>query len=307
MLFVFTGVAHAQDYAKVDNTVKAYSKSYTDMDKLAGQINKDFKTEEEKARAIFTWIAHTIKYDNSPAALGRKPIRYSYKTQEERAAKLAKIENDLAQRTLTTKKGVCHGYAMLYTVLARKVGLESEVVHGNAKSNPDDIGKLPTESNHAWNVVKVNGKWKLIDVTWGAGGIANGSRNFAFKFDDKYFFTDPDQFFLNHFPADKKWLLTNKSESEYAVLPLYMDLGYELVSPAQGVVKAGAGTVPFKVKGIKPTDKVVYQFSSAPFSNKVIPTVKNGIGEFDVTLDKNARGNLILFVNGESVAAYKIN
>jgi hypothetical protein len=306
-LFVFTGTAHAQDFAEVDNIVKAYPKSFSNIDKLAGQISQDFKNDEEKARAIYTWIAHTIKYDNSPAALGRKPIKFSYRTEEERRAKIAEIENDLAQRTLTSKKGVCHGYAMLYTVVARKLGLQSEVVHGNAKSTPDDIGKLPNESNHAWNVVKVNGKWKHIDVTWGAGGITNGSKNFTFKFDDNYFFTDPDQFFLNHFPADKKWLLTNKSESEYAALPLYMSLGYEFLNPVKGIVKAGSGTLPFKVKGLKSTDRIVYQYTSGPFSQKVTPKVVNGVGEFNITLDKTAKGSLFIFVNGESIAAYKIN
>lgn len=308
-LLLFAGLgATAQDYSKVDATVKNYPSSYSGLDKLATQIGKDFKSEDEKARALFTWIAYNVRYDNSPAAMGRKPLRYSYSTEEERRAKVAAIENDLASTTLRTKKGVCHGYAMLYTVVARKLGLQSEVVHGNAKALPDDIGKLPANSNHAWNVVKINGQWKLVDVTWGAGGITNGSRNFTFNFDDNYFFTQPEVFFLNHFPADKKWLLTGKDEAEYASLPLYYDLAYELISPSSGIIKTGTNKLTnFKIKGLKPSDDITYQYSSGKYSNKVLPTIKSGVGEFNLALDTNATGTLTIFVNKKSVAAYKLN
>jgi len=309
LLLLFMGLGtRAQDFAKVDNIVKAYPKSYTDLDKLAGQINRDFKREDEKARAIYTYIATTVKYDNSPAALGRKPIKYSYKTEAEKKAKVAAIENDLALQTLRTKKGVCHGYAMLYMILAEKTGLESEVVRGNAKALPTDIGKMPTNSNHAWNAVKVNGQWKLIDVTWGAGGINGNAGTFAFRFDDNFFFTNPDAFFLNHYPDDKKWLLTNKSATEFASLPLYYDLGYELQSPSAGVISSvNKGLVPFKIKGVKASDTVAYQYTSGAYSHKVTPKITNGVGEFHVLLDNAAKGTLTLFINGKSVGAYKIN
>lgn len=298
----------AQDFSKVDSTVKSYSSSFSDVDKLAAQINRDFKREDEKARAIFTWIATNIRYDNSPAALGRKPIKYSYKTEAERRAKIAAIENDLALQTLRTRKGVCHGYAMLYMVVAKKTGLESEVVRGAAKALPSDIGKLPTNSNHAWNSVKVNGVWRLIDVTWGAGGITNSSKTFNFRFDDNFFFTDPDTFFLNHFPDDKKWLLTSKSATEFASLPLYYDLNYELQSPAAGIIKAtGSKNISFRVKGLKAGDNVAYQFTSGTYSNKVTPKIINGVGEFSVLMPNSAKGNLTIFVNGKSVGAYKVN
>lgn len=307
MLVLFVGYAHAQDFTKVDSTVKGYPSTYNSIDRLASRINADFQRDDEKARAIFTWIALNIRYDTNPNAQGRKPIKYTYSNEAERLAKIAEIENDLADVTLKSKKGVCHGYAMLYTIIARKTGLESEVVHGNAKALPADIGKLPTNSNHAWNAVKISGQWKLIDVTWGSGGITGKSRDFGFKYDDKYFFTDPDVFFLNHFPDDKKWLMTNRSAGDFASLPLYYDLGYELVSPNIGVIKAAGGnTLPIKIKGIKPTDEVAYQFTSGGFSSRVSPKFANGVGEFNVLLDKSARGTLTIFVNKMSVAAYTI-
>src|SRR5690606_15652960 len=136
---------------------------------------------------------------------------------------------------IKSKRGVCQGYATLYTIIADKAGLESVIVTGSSKSHPAHIGKQPGNSDHAWNAIKIGGEWKLVDVTWGAGTATGNPPKFNFKFSDKYFFTDPDVFFLNHFPDDKKWLMTNRSEKEFADLPLYYGNyhmgGYEFVSP----------------------------------------------------------------------------
>ena len=54
---------------------------------------------------------------------------------------------------------VCDGYAKAFYFLCKADGIESMIVGGTAT---DEYG---TES-HAWNKVKVNGKWYTIDVTW---------------------------------------------------------------------------------------------------------------------------------------------
>jgi hypothetical protein len=307
VFLLIAGILQAQDFAQVDALVKQYPKSFKSAEALGDRVAADFKREDEKARALFTWIAYNIQYNTDPAALGRKPVRYTYSSEEERLRKIAEIENELSNETLKKKKAVCHGYSMVYTLAARRAGLECELIYGTAKSRPQDIGKLPGNSNHAWNAVKINGQWKLLDVTWGAGGMMGGSRAFNFNFDDKYFAADPDMFFLNHFPDDKKWLLTDKKEQDFAELPLYYDLGYQLIQPDFGVVKAsGSGLMPFRIKGIQPTDEVAYQFTSSKFSNRVTPTFNDGVAEFNVMIGKGGLGTLTIFVNKVSVAAYKL-
>ena len=306
ILLLLAGPAvSAQDYAKVDSKVKTYPSVFTSTGQLAQQIVKDFSHPDERARALFTWMAHNIKYDTSPTAAGKRDTYISYKTEAERRAKIAAVENELANRTLRFRKGVCNGYAMLYHKVAEKMGLESEVVHGTAKILPSDIGKVPGKINHAWNAVKINGQWKLLDVTWGAGGIA--ADKILNRFDDAYFFTHPDVFLLNPFPDNKNWLLTVKSESDFAALPLYYTLNYELMSPLQGTIATGTSkrTI-FRIKGVKSTDEVMYQYTSGAFANKVLPVVKNGVGEFGLVLGANAKGTLTIFVNKQPVAAYKL-
>ena len=52
-------------------------------------------------------------------------------------------------------KAVCDGYAGMFQALATKAGLESRLVLGRADGQ-----------RHAWNVVKIDGTWKLVDATW---------------------------------------------------------------------------------------------------------------------------------------------
>ncbi|MBP6491340.1 MAG: hypothetical protein KA282_00070 [Clostridia bacterium] len=56
-------------------------------------------------------------------------------------------------------RAVCEGYAMAFKLLCDAVGLSCIVLHGTA-TNSDGKG------NHAWNIVKLDGKCYHIDVTW---------------------------------------------------------------------------------------------------------------------------------------------
>lgn len=312
LLFLFLGFSvNAQDFAKVDNAVKGYPKSFSSPDKLAAQIGKDFTRDDEKARAIFTWIATNIKYDYAAYGVNEKPVAYSFKSQEEKIAKQKALKEELAQKTLKSKKGVCQGYATLYTVVADKLGLESDIIPGTSKSHPMHIGKAPGASDHAWNAVKIGGEWKLLDATWGAGTMVGAKPEFVFKFNDKYFFSDPDTFFLNHFPDNKKWLLTNKTEKEFANLPLYygnaLMEGYEFLAPDSGVLTTSSGAVSFKIKNLKPGDNVHYAFSKDRVFKEVSPMRKGEEVSFLIPLNSNSVGTLTVYINQKSAAAYKIN
>ena len=56
---------------------------------------------------------------------------------------------------LLNQKGVCSSYAGAFKLLAQEAGLECIVVTGYLE------GDLP----HAWNKVKVDGQWQIVDVT----------------------------------------------------------------------------------------------------------------------------------------------
>ena len=76
------------------------------------------------------------------------------------------------------------------------------MVHGIAKGyghDPEDVYTASSETNHAWNLVLVQGEWRPLDSTWGAGHLDRGG-NFQRKFDEHWFLTDPEEFVPHHFP-----------------------------------------------------------------------------------------------------------
>ncbi|MBO4592246.1 MAG: leucine-rich repeat protein, partial [Eubacterium sp.] len=54
---------------------------------------------------------------------------------------------------LVNRKAVCQGYSLTVNALAKKLGIESYTVSSHSK-------------NHAWNIVKLNGKFYMMDTTW---------------------------------------------------------------------------------------------------------------------------------------------
>ncbi len=59
---------------------------------------------------------------------------------------------------VTRGEGICSGYAMLMRYLLNQSGVEAECV---------------SNEPHAWNIVKINGKWYHSDTTWGAGNAGD--------------------------------------------------------------------------------------------------------------------------------------
>lgn len=62
---------------------------------------------------------------------------------------------------LVSKETVCAGYSRAFQYLMQRLGIPCYYVGGNVP----DQGSI-YEGRHAWNLVKVNGDWYNVDVTW---------------------------------------------------------------------------------------------------------------------------------------------
>ena len=89
----------------------------------------------DKLRAIHDWVLYNHHYD-----------MVSVNHQEQR-------KRQDAEHVIKYGMGVCEGYANLYAALVRKAGIPASVIGCN-------------ELGHAWNQVKYNNNWYLVDVTW---------------------------------------------------------------------------------------------------------------------------------------------
>jgi hypothetical protein len=162
------------------------------LEKLAQYLAKPARNDWEKARLIYRWITDRINYDVESFFSG-------------------KDEDTGADAVLKRRKSVCDGYASLYEELGKRAGLEIVKVSGFAKGYSYVPGEELKEPDHAWNAIKLDGKWYLIDSTWGAGHV--DGKAFKKEYTEYYFLTPPEQFIFTHLPEEPKWQLLTPAVS----------------------------------------------------------------------------------------------
>jgi hypothetical protein len=163
---------------------------FNTVDALANALTKGLESDLEKTYAIYKWVTSNIEYDVD-----------------------AYFSNNLrgigsAQVVLKNRKAVCDGYSELMMRLGRASGLVIEKIGGFAKGYGYAIGESMTKPNHAWNVVKIDDRWYLLDSTWDAGSVSKESRKFIKNSGEfQFFLVNPSYFIYSHYPEDKKWQL----------------------------------------------------------------------------------------------------
>ncbi len=154
-------------------------------------VISEIQFKNDTIQAVFEWVANNIEYDTEQLRFNRTIRSFSFQSDEEKVKK-----------TLLTKKGICEDYALVFNNLCRKLGYESYLVGGYTK----DLTKIEIREGHAWNVIKIKGKWYCFDPTWSAGGI--NQNIFYKKFNDSWFKVPPNEFIYTHVPYDPIWQLT---------------------------------------------------------------------------------------------------
>lgn len=169
---------------------------------LVRRLTLGVADESTNARVIHDWVADNLGYDAD-----------------------AYFRNDTCPGdvagALRSGRSACAGFANVYETMCRLAGLECVTIPGYARGYGfHSFGdEDPGAKNHAWNAVLVDGRWRLLDPTWGAGHISG--RGFVKSYDEDYFFADPAAFIYTHFPADPAWQLLPEpvSDSAFRELP----------------------------------------------------------------------------------------
>lgn len=163
-----------------DHALQASAEVEKSIETLAAYLVKPAKNDREKARLIYRWVTDRIVFD-----------------EETDAAQL--VRDQSAETTLRLRKATCAGYSNLFEGLAKQAGLDAVYIRGQCKSS---TGKL---TNHAWNAVKLENRWVLVDCTWGSG--MHEGQKWAKRFREYYFDVSPEQLAVSHSPNDSQWLL----------------------------------------------------------------------------------------------------
>lgn len=123
---------------------------YDGAKKVLDEILKDGMSDLEKETAIYSWIVNHVDYDWRHQDVMAETPRESY----------------TPYGTLVEHTAVCLGYATAFQLLCDLAGVECITVVGAAHLSEED---------HGWNMVRLNGKWYCVDVTWDANFREQGA------------------------------------------------------------------------------------------------------------------------------------
>jgi len=168
-------------------------------------------------KLLHDWVALNVRYDVPSLNDG------SYTTKQR------------AERVLRDRTGVCAGYANLLVALGEVTGDEIVYVTGDTRAI-DGPG-------HAWNAVRIDGAWTLMDATWDAGSV--GDDGFEARYSTAYLFAPPSAFLLDHFPDDAGWQLREDPLTRGAFLrqhpirPRFHQDGWTLLTDGRSPLPVG--------------------------------------------------------------------
>lgn len=178
------------------------AQSATDVRALGAWLGAGSDTPTERLRAVFRWVTDNIDYDVAAFYKGEKGAL------------------DPAE-VLHLRRAACDGYARLFSALAQAAGVpEVLVVAGYVKDPLHRDGQAFSRPNHAWNAVRLaDGRWVLIDPTWGAGYL--DGRSFRKQFDPSFFMLAPQVLAHSHLAAqpDQHFGAQPRSADEFARAP----------------------------------------------------------------------------------------
>lgn len=114
-----------------------YNSRKQEFEQIANELVNSVKdkTDEEKYQFLHDWLAECT-YDYS-----------------------MKPESHTMYNALVKKEAVCDGLSYAYKYLCDKLNLPCVVVIGQTDGLVGDVG-------HAWNIVPIGNKWKLVDITY---------------------------------------------------------------------------------------------------------------------------------------------
>lgn len=248
-------------FEAVDSYARKTVKAST-YEKTAEKLVAPFDNDTDKARAIFIWLTERVSYDiHKFKRQQRNPQRKQIfaNTLEE----LEKIKRDrqdkLAKEAFRSGKGVCEDYSYLFQFMCEHVGIEASFIPGYGRFSPFAINVVPRGWNHAWNGVKIDGKWYLLDATWAAGNTDTQAGKFTKDYKEGFFMAPPEKFILSHFPENPEWQLLDQTYDKTAfstlpyAFPAFSDQNIQDYFPKKGVIssKLKTGKVSLEVSDTK--------------------------------------------------------
>jgi hypothetical protein len=140
-----------------------------------------------------------------------------------------------AETVFKRRTALSGGYANLLSALGQAIGIEIPTISGNSRIPQSDLDGTA----HAWNAVRLQTQWQLIDVTWDS--VYLEGRNALKRYRTDYLFPPASLFAYSHFPDDAAWQLLDEpiDRGEFlrqpVLSPAFFAQDLALVSPQRSV------------------------------------------------------------------------
>lgn len=209
-----TGFTAIDEYVR-----KCPEEAMETVEALSYYLGQVTTTDIQKTRAIYMWLAEFVAYDD-------------------RAINRGKVKKYSVAKMLKRRKGVCADFSNLFLVLGEKMGLTVVEVAGYAKGFGYKKKQVFKSANHAWNLVKIDGEWKIFDATWGEGygeKDKRGKLKSVKQPNDIWFAIDPYDAIYTHLPLNPEYALVNpviekRAFEKMEVLDFrHFDLGFDKI------------------------------------------------------------------------------
>lgn len=207
---------------------------------VLASLELDGKTEYEKIKIIHDYVVEHIVYDE-------ETLNQYYETGKTDPA----VHSTYA--ALIKGKTVCQGYASLFDRLCEEAGLESGYEDGYAVEP------------HAWNIVKLEGLWYKMDVTWDDAEGENRYLNFL-QSEESF----ADRVYGMYYTTDKYKAAYPLAQRDYEASTV-KELN---ISNPSLTLPSTSGSVSTTVTGSKP--KVLYFYDTTGRSAAVLKEIQSG-------------------------------
>jgi len=308
LLMIFMGRPQAvkcqsmETFQSIDNYIqKLGSLDSMNIANITEQITAPFSDKTNKSRAIYSWISKNIIISNKKA----KAVNPS----------------DELIKIIQTRKSNALNIAALFQEMCSLCGIRCLKIEGYTRIHAKEIGEIPENINHAWNVIQLGNSpddWHYIDVAKACDYLDEKTNTLTRNFSSSYFFTNPAIFNLDHYPENKMWILGENrfNNKTFFNLPIIGCKAYEInlfrITPDRGFIL-------FPVN-----QPIVFEFeyqSETPIStievtigegNKKQPTERinytdqNGKIRFTYTFKKSLTVPFKILINGQHFLTYQI-
>ena len=220
--------AQQSKYNNIDEAVKKLGPlNNFNVAVIADTVTEKFADNEQKARAIFYWIANNIQLDP-------------------KGTRQNDDKNILPEKVIALRKATPLGFSLLVQEMCSAANIRCLSVDGYVKNYAAEINESADEKNYSWNVIQLGQSpetWYYIDAARASGYLDKKSTVFTKQFTGEYFFADRKLFNLAYFPDNSAWQLGGgiKSVKDYYALPVFNNYSFALglgkPTPITGYIK----------------------------------------------------------------------